>query len=473
MKRKLSLFLFLMMFMASLLPCFLPCKQTKSLTQTTYSLSAEDEFYGESSQDLISINPQVITNGKVENIAPFDAIAKKKMEGSSITPTADDCGQFKNKEFGITAYTPTEDDVIYMWVYLINVLTFKFTVSLGGVNNSSIVWEFDSSQVFDMGSGWKIIALDLDSHSENLGGTFNTISFSYYSEMNDYTDEEEYQEYNEKTNERFSFYHVFVTKSEHEQKPHGVVFSLGKTFYEISDTFSIDKNVYIGDSVVINSATEVFKYLYIGKYDLSNFVSSGVYYWRLSIKSPGSVTTKFTFGDKILFSETGFYQLTIRLYETGVVSTDVILNETISIYCDELALGKFTMGSKYTFKDDGQVVITFKLASGIELTQDIDISLENKNAQVDSYYEEDGTIYIYVSGVSSGTCKMDISAKAKTKYNTKTQDFTASATLEIESTEKQVDVFMVILWSTFACFCIGFLIYLLISLVKSRKNDVK
>ena len=101
------------------------------------------------------------------------------------------------------------------------------------------------------------------------------------------------------------------------------------------------------------------------------------------------------------------------------------------------------------------------------------LTLNNNNAEIESYYEEDGVVYVCLYGKSSGLSDLTISAEGKTKFNDDTQTFSSIATISVDYTDSGVDVFNIVLWVLFIGFCAGIIIYLLISVVKARRNDVR
>ena len=475
MKKIQSLFYALIITLALLMPCF--CASQKTNTTEIAFANVEDSYYDNDAIDLISRNPSGnIMNGIVEDIAPFNTDTYQKMEGKSITPSSDDYGQINAKNFKITQYQPSEGDVVYLWVYLIDVFSFELKISLSDSLSNTVSWEFDSMDLYEFGTGWKLLALklsDFDSEVSYTEHTYEYINFSYKSEDDGFSDGEKYEDYAEKTTEKFSFYHVFVADVVDAEKSSGIVAELSNSYYKLSESFPFNGTVFVGDKIKIQKPAEIFEYLYIGKYDLSNYTTSGKYYWSLKIQSPSKVTTNVDFGDMILFNELGFYNLTIQLVEVGTFKNVVRLNKDISIFCDEAHFGTFNMGLNYKIKDNEKLLITFILTDNFVTAEDYEVSLDNKNAEIESYYEKDGVLYICVAGRSGGVCKLNISAKGSTRYNDSNMEMLSSATINIESTEKQTDIFLVILWIVFACFCLGIVIYLIISLVKARRNDVK
>lgn len=496
MKKSLSLIFCVLLSLTFFMPVF-GVRKNYTYAESITEESIEDGYYIEdNSKDLIArdIANSSIGDCKIEpNVAPFDTKQKKKMGGNSITPTADEYGQFKNKSFQMNAsYIAAEDDVLYLWVYFFEMneiinYTYKLNISLTNNTNCTISYEFSAQQVKDFvenGSGWRLLAVRIsdfesEDESEFYGETFTNLKLSFYSEASDVLqDPEATQEEKQnasamlvKTSDKLSFYHVFVTKNANFNQNNGKMIDLSGSYYEFSENFAIAKNVFVKDKIKIDSMNNVFEYLYVGKYDLSNYISTGKYKWELKLTNPSNGINYVEFGKSIAFNEIGYYYLSMVL--TEVKTSNIKFYESFTIYCDEPNLGYFVYGSTYRIKDNDTIELSFKITEGLILEDGYEISVDNNNAEIESYYEKDGFIYVSVVAKSSGNSTVQVSGKGHTVYNSETQTFSASASLKIQSTEEKVDVFEIILWITFACFCVGIIIYLSISLVKARKNDVK
>ena len=462
---------------SAMLMCFMPSKiSTKNKAEA--SLSIEQKLYDSSTKELVSKNPKSLLNATADK-TPFDSETEQRMEGISITPAADEYGQVKSFSYNLAegaGYMPEVSDSLLVWVYLINATTFKLEISLHNSSSTGFVWEFNSQRVYEMGSGWKLLALKLSDYEEDANlfqNSYGLITFKYLSELSEFEGQEGYESYEIKTDERFSFYHVFTSKNANYIKNSGILLSLSRSFYKFSDDFLIGNDVFVGDKIKIEAPGKIFKYLYIGKNDISNYLDSGKFYWTLTIKNPDSVTTRLDFGDTINFSQQGFYYLKIQLYEEKSLGDESIFYSGINIHCDELYLGRFKMGSSYKIVDDEKILISLKLSDALVDLDEFSVKLSNNNAEIDTYYEEDGVLYICVVGRADGKVDLEISAEAKSKYNNKVQTFSSVASISVDYTKGDVDIFMVILWTTFGTFCLGIIIYLSISVVKSRKNDVK
>ncbi len=477
MKRLYSFCLGLVAILSAMLISFLPTKKTVQ-KQTFASNVIEQKFVDESTKELVSKTPSYITNASSDK-TPFDTDAGDYMDGVSITPNADEYGQviYYSYSLGEAGYTSEFDDNILMWIYLIDVVTFKLEISLQDENFNNLTWSFNSQKLIEMETGWKLIALRLSDkliNQSEAGVNYKTITFKYVSEASETENPDDYKDYETITNDRFSFYHVFTSKNANLIKRSGILYSLAKSFYKISEDFDIVDNVFIGDKIKLESATKVFDFLFVGKRDLNDYLSDGAYYWNLYIRSPSGENKGIDFADSITFLESGFYGINIQLKEDLSIQQDpIILNVNFNIYCDELSLGKFVDGSSYNIKDDEKILIKLKLSETLKDMNNFTVSLSNNKAEIESYYIEDNTLYVYVIGKDDGRVNLEVSADAMSKFNTKTTNFSSTASIKVDYSKGKVDIFVVIVWITFICFSVGIIIYLSISVVKSRKNDVK
>jgi len=478
MKKIFSLIFGIVMCLSVMLISFLPVKNLEK-NQTYASESIEQNFYDGSTKELVVKNPTSLIGASTDK-TPFDEEKKQRMEGFSITPTADEFGQvsyYSQTIAGGAGYMPEVSDNILMWVYLIDAIAFKLEISLtNSSSENALTWSFGAQQVYEMGSGWKLIALKLSDFQDEIIETpqsYSLITFKYLSEASEFEGEEGYESYDVVTNERFSFYHIFTSKNAKYIEKSGIILSLSKSFYKFSENFSLGNDVFVGDKIKVESPSKMFDYFIVGKNDLSDYLDSGEYFWNLSIKNPSSYTSSLDFGDTINFTEKGFYYLKIQLFEDKALDDESVFYTGINIHCDELYLGRFKMGSDYKIVDDEKILISFQVSSGLTDVGEYSVSLSNSNAEIETYYEEDGVLYVCVVGKSDGRVELEITAEAQSKHNKKVQTFSSIATIDVDYTKDDVDIFMVILWITFGLFCLSIIIYMSISVVKARKNDVK
>ena len=470
------IFLAVVIVLASLLPNFLLLPKN-TYQKVVYAESIEDEFYTETAVDLISINPSSVSSATIETEkAPFDEKTKTRMPGSIITPNADDYGQISGTSFATNAFSPTSEQSVFLWIYLIDALKFRLTISILDNASSTLTWSFNENRIEEMGPGWKLFELrlkDLQTEDDYSTKVYQFIRIKYVSYLEDFADDPDYQPYDIRTNERLSFYHVFLDKNAENSVNSGNIYNLDRVNYKYNDNFLADKTVFKGDKMQILSPSVIFEYLYIGKYDLSNLSVVGKYEWRILVSGPNSSDwSEIEFGDTISFSMLGFYRLSVQIYENSALSDRRIFNVEFDVYSQELSLGRFVTGTSYKIKNNENITIRFKLNSGIELQSELSVEMSNNNANVKSYYIEDDYLYVTIEPVSNGSSKLEISAEAKSQNNTKIVTCVSEATITIDKGQGN-DLFMIILWVSFACFCIGITIYLLISVVKARDVDVK
>ena len=346
MKKIFSLIFGIVMCLSVMLISFLPVKNLEK-NQTYASESIEQNFYDGSTKELVVKNPSSLIGASADK-TPFDEEKKQRMDGVSITPTADEFGQvsyYSQTIAGGAGYTPEVSDNILMWVYLIDAIAFKLEISLtNSSSENALTWSFGAQQVYEMGSGWKLIALKLSDFQDEIieaPQSYSLITFKYLSEASDLEGEEGYESYDIVTDERFSFYHIFTTKNAKYIEKSGIILSLSKSFYKFSENFNLGDDVFVGDKVKVESPSNMFDYFIVGKNDLSDYLDSGKYYWNLSIKNPSSYTSALDFGDTINFTEKGFYYLKIQLFEDKALDDESVFYTGINIHCDELYLGKF------------------------------------------------------------------------------------------------------------------------------------
>ena len=161
MKKIFSLIFGIMVCLSAMLIGFLPAKNSVK-NQTFASDSIEQKFYDSSTKELVVKNPSSLIGASTDK-TPFDKETKQRMEGVSITPTADEFGQvsyYSQTIAGGAGYTPEVSDNILMWVYLIDAIAFKLEISLTNSSaENALIWSFGAQQTYEMGSGWKLIAL--------------------------------------------------------------------------------------------------------------------------------------------------------------------------------------------------------------------------------------------------------------------------------------------------------------------------
>ena len=482
MKKIFSTFFGLFLMVAIMISYLFPCvKFDKICAHAVEGLgeSVENQF------DIIGINPNRYDNATIEEISPFDINLKEMMPGSSITPTADKYGQITGSTFLVNSFSLTEDESIYLWVYLFEIETFELTFKIGDGAGSAFMWYFDSSIVQSFGqiagSGWKLLELKTtdaeiaQGTSDIYSLTFSTFSVSYETSI-----EENIEDYFATTDDRLSIYHVYKASSNSKSSYSGKIDEVSKAYCEFNDDFLANIQVYRDDEIIFTNPESMFNHLVVGKYYYSDLKNTADYTWEINISNPNGGTVKLDFGDSFCFTQQGYHTINIKLYEKNTLLNQpignmkrMILNMSKDVFCEELSLGKFVVSSNYEINNNETVLIEFKIASGINISGDFNISLSNNKAEIVSQYEEDGILRIKVKGLKAGSTKMTIKANASSDHNDSEQEYSSEIKIYILSTTEVEDISMPILWVVFGLFCAYFIGFLINSLVKARKNDVK
>ncbi|MBQ7918122.1 MAG: hypothetical protein IJ310_04860 [Clostridia bacterium] len=453
-------------------------KKTPESPNLTYA-SVEDEL-GEKF-DLIGINPNSYSNATIENTAPFDTEKSEVMPGSSLTPKADVFGQISGVTLTVNTFSLTASKSIYFWIYLIDTETFELTFTITDGGEKSCQWFFDSTSVQAAGAGWSLFELkaaEAEVSAENTDRysvNYKTFAIRYKTELTENVDE-----YLSKTDEFLSIYHVYTANSYSSNPYSGRVTGLSRAYSAFSSTFISAGKVFKGDEVEFANPYTFFEYLMVGKTEYSALTSYENYIWEITMQEPGGGDRVMDYGDKFSFNTKGWYTLNIKLYEKKKLlnqpvdlNTVLILNQSKSIFCEEITLGSFIVGTTYEMKDNEVLKVGFKFTEGIIISGDIKVEFSNNCAELESQYELDGIYYIEVKGLEKGSVEMEVSATASSVYNKDVKKYSNEITIEVKSSEEPKDWSMTILWITFGCFCAYFGGFLINSLVKARKNDVK
>ena len=477
-KKILSVALSVIMVLTACLTLIFACKKPQN-NEVVNAATIEDSLTAKF--DLIGINPGSYSNATIENVAPFDTTRGEMMPGASLTPRADVFGQISGVTFLVNTFTLTVNKSIYFWIYLFDTETYELTITVSDADEKILTWFFDSSAIQSAGDGWSLFELKASeaeasaSNTDKYSVEYKTFTIRYKTELT-----ENIEDYLEKTDEFVSIYHVYTANSYSSNPYSGRLTGLTKAYSAFNDSFIPGDQVFKGDKIEFVDEKTFFEYLMVGKGEYSKIVDKTNYVWEIIIQEPSGSEMVIDFGDKFSFSSRGWYTINIHLYEKTKLlnrpidyQRELILNQSKSVFCDEVALGSFVVGTTYEMKDNDTLEIGFIFTKGIIISSDIKIKFSNDCAEVDSQYELDGVYYIQVKGLKKGKVDMEISASAHSYYNSDVKTYSNKVSIKVESSEEKPDFSKTILWITFSCFCVYFAGMLINSLVKARKNDVK
>ena len=477
-KKILSVMLSVIMVLTACLTLIFACikPQKQQLVQAD---TIEDEL--QEKFDLISINPGFYSNATIEEVTPFDTSTEQLMPGASLTPKADVFGQITGVTMLVNTFTLSPNKSIYFWVYLIDTETYELTLAVSDAAEKTLTWFFDSSEVQAAGAGWSLFELKASeaeassTNTDKYSVEYKTFEIRYKTEL-----KENIEDYLLQTDEFLSIYHVYTANSYSSNPYSGRVTGLSRAHSELNENFIPGNQVFKGDKVEFTDEKTFFKYLMVGKSEYSKVVDKSNYIWEITVQEPTGAEITMDFGDEFPFSSPGWYTINIKLHEKKKLlnrpldhQTVLILNQSKSVFCEELALGSFVVGTTYEMKDNEILEIGFVFTEGIIISGDIRIEFSNNCVELESQYELDGVYYVQVKGLKKGKVDMEISASACSNYNSDIKTYSNQVSIEVKSSEVKPDFSMTILWITFGCFCAFFVGILINSLVKARKNDVK
>lgn len=470
-----------MLLVVAILPIFLPCKQTNNKTAT--AASVEDSIGTKT--DIIGVNPSTYSGATIEHVTPFDEKTEQMMEGYSITPNADKYGQISGISLSVNEFQPAITKSIYMWLYLIDSDAFGLNFSVSDSVGNACSWSFSDGEVRAFDFGWTLIELKFDDcepsalNTNVYEHTYNSLYISY--KVDDSINVEDYVS---ETNDRLSIYHVYLARKYQYNLYSGKVDANEKAYGKFSSDFIGQNKVFRKDEIVLTNYKTVFEYLIVGKIDLLKLQSQSQilsnFLWEIEVFEPDGSSIKLDYGDTFMFSNQGHYTINFKLYiKTKLlnkpidISTELIMNESKNVFCDEMALGSFVAGPNYSMYENDILQVKFKLTEGIDISGELKIEVSNNNVVIESQYEEDGVYYIKLKGVTKGSTNLTISANAKGAYGTVVKSYTSETKIDVEEIDESDKQSLTLLWIAFGGFCAFFAGFLINSLVKARKNDVK
>ncbi len=452
---------------------------------------AEDETPSEIF-DLIPYNfntvpsqTESIYNIKPENVSgftPFDFETGKRMAGTSFKLDSDANSQIINEYVTVSnasiPFDDSKDYALYMWMYF----------SDYAVHNLKITLEFETTQVV-----WNMSQQTLLGEVEKYGTSVSSLPHGWnllrlpFSGAN--KDDDSYKsqrpmkltiDYESPTmaQEKYAalrFYHVYIGETNNE----GGLF-VEKQDYRIASFNGFDEklknNLIIGDEITVPTVASVVNYAWEGETDLTNSrqfnntTNEKTFVWVINLLSPSDNTTKRVYeGNKIKFSEAGNYTLFVQCkdYNDNLIvsySQYFSVREFTPIFLKNTAQSK-----KITMK----VGTTYKLEFATSQVFSSVGELSYRVVDGDVEIKDLGGGVLEVKAHSTGNFILEVSVDGERVAKPELASYKTEIELEVvkeKKTSNWVFIFIYCVIGAFGVFLIGFVIY---SLVKARKFDVK
>jgi len=382
--------------------------------------------------------------------------------------------------FSISQADFSGDKSFFIWVFIPSLLVQDLVVELSDGTNS-LVWRLAGTEINDnisynfslvdaitdyngkLSKGWKLLQLsksDAVKKQEASLEIISSIKISYgFLTDSDTQDDAE-----------FAVCYPFVADKLGDDS--GVVLHQDYVVYAEKDSFlSSTSSVYVDDKIQFSSAKDFFEYAIIGKQNVLSNLSG--YVWNITLSPPSGTAQILTFDRKIEieFSSAGYYLLDIML---TTIDQDYypLISEAVSIYAEPFAFGYFQKSS-YNFVLESKNLLVLTLSKDFKLNNDDEmlISVGDKKIADATYYIENDKVYITIDAKELGSTNLSVSASGIKTGNGQAQTYELVVQLNIVNAEQNAS--NVALWVIFGVLMTGFIIYLVILFVKSRRFSVK
>lgn len=474
MKRKLSAVFVSVFLMMALMPLLFLCKNSSTAHAETTNTKVFSEKNLSNKQDMISVTVNGFANSNATlNNSPFDSETKTQMAGYTITPNADEYGQFSNLYSISTTYIDDAKSV-FMWIYIPSSVIYDMSLTLMTTDGESVEWNISSESLYNMITqkigltsiyGWRLFEFPVAVSQKTLNGKllknceFTSLYLTYRAPTSDTKT---------KYKETFSFYHVYLADTFYNYIE--IADYASYVNYKIKDSFAeLTSNLFVNDSFKIMSSSDMFEYMYVGKSNVIEYPNLNIT-WEIYISNENGKRYEMKFGNTYTFEEMGYYTIGLEVSEKRDMSTSVILNYSDSVFVDKFSFG--SMKSEYKFKQGTENVLKFVFSDNFVLNGDVIVSVSDKNIATESHYIKGNTCYITLKCNKSGSVKLKISAEGNKIGETKIESYEATASVKVLQ-NSSTDVEIIILWVIFSGFCVALLVFFIILFVKARKSSVK
>lgn len=418
-----------------------------------------------------------IKNDNLSPFTPFDFNNDKRMSGSSFRFDVDEFKRFQNSYVLVDRQTNIEKNenlALSMWVYFDAIKLHGLSVSLHFENGQSLSFFISQSSLRDVVKrsdydevtpyGWTKIMIPLvkfegfsDIESEILPAPTKLV-FSYYSELED-TDVSS-----------ILFYDISIEKREQSKN-----IETEKQSYSVCKGYFFETELInalcVGDSLMLPTEQKAIVYAWQGSRDLKNeaLKTSTILKWRAVVRTPSGEIKQASFGEKFTFDEEGNYTIFYRCYETKNDTSTVILSAYLSFDVKKLTAIYF---DRTTLKVPVNVLAKLNVSTSSKFTSVSEISFEYDEKCLEIVKNSDGSFYVKAKKSGEFTLKAKVTGK---RASSESKEYSTTLTVKAvkDSTKNDNLTLKIFLWATLGCFILGFIISLVISLVKSRKIGVK
>lgn len=468
------------MVMLAVLFCFLAMPTFPM--QNVFAEEIENVKYSLVPSNYNSVPSETETKYNIKNdnlipFTPFDFDKDKRMGGSSFKFETDEFKRFKDSYVLVDRQTNIENNgkmALSMWIYFDGVKLHGLNFTLELESGENMAFSVSQSTLRDI-----VKRSDYDEETP-YGWTKIMIPFARFEGFSTITSEilpaptklviSYYSENEDPEVSTLLFYDVSIEKLDQTKNV-----ETEKQAYTICKAFYFEKvlidGLCDGDSLTLPTEQNAIVYAWQGTRDLKSeaLKTSTNLKWRVSVMDPSGKVTQASFGEKITFEREGSYTIFYRCFETKNDASNVILSAYLTIGANKLNAIYFDRSS---LKIKVNVLSKINVSTSSKFTSVSDVSFEYDENCLELIKDTDGTVYVRAKKTGKFTLKAKVTGKRVTTGN---QEYSTTLTINAikNSTKDDKMPLKIFLWATLGCFILGFIISLVISLVKSRKIGVK
>lgn len=431
------------------------------------------------STDNSSYQGQLILDSKL-NEAPFDSTNSAVMEGYSITPAVDSHNQVLGSVYSVNGFTLDANTSVFLWIYFPDSpITNRYSLEIGFSNTSGnkISWHFSFEDLYSLltetiyanAFGWKkieLVYLDAEkNYTDNVEMSFSNMTISYKNELG-------ITDYN--TSGTLTFYDVYTAVRTCDKT--AVIRNLDYYYYSFNPNFIGSlKNVYTGNKYEVSSVQNVFSYIYVGKNNLAlSGPQNNNFSWVITVSPMGEAQYEIGFRDTIYFDYEGSCAISFKLLETKNKNTRTVFTATHTVYVSKYSFGTFVNSSTKIDKKSS-LVVQFNMSSDYNASTTVEFKIEDeKVAKIEKvdYNSQLGTYYIQIKGLKKGTTNLVATSTGGKVGDENVSEFAEEMEISIKNSGISESM-LITLYIFLGLYGAAFVIFIVISLVNSRRNIVK
>ena len=448
-------------------------------------------------QDIISINKSDLGTQDAkyahENQTPYDRMKNEMMPGCSITPASNSHNEIISQSFFTKTFHFTQNESIFLWIYFPDnpyENFYSLNLKFFNINGGYVEWNLSFSKLLTMMTssytqkyGWKLLELSYnDAEKVKTNDTLDYIRFQI-----DYSlDLEELKKYYEKefgkfeiedtvydfikTNGKMAFYHIFLGDKIKDEVNMRIQLSYAN--YDLKESFIEEFNeIYLGDSYKLRKLSDMFEFIYVGKYNLLYSGEQGNLYTFSFYIVNDNGTFELKENDSVPFKMkvSGTNNFQINVEETRNDEQVTIISRTISFNCVEYQCGTFDK-SEYTLSGQEVYTIPFKFYESFRNTGEVTFKVSNnKLATIEKvvYDEENDCYYLSVKCIKNGRTEIIATTKG-TRGDSIIQEYTAKTKLRV--TNISISMFASpVTWVFVGILGVAIIVFIIVSMINLRK----